>query len=1108
MTPPPNDEQAFDLAEYPLPFGTVVEASAGTGKTYSVAAYVTHALATDDQIRIGSILVTTYTRNAAAELRDRIRGRLLSTARLLRADTGQGRDALDATLLAVDDAERRAMIHRLDRAVSEFDTATIGTIHSVCGRVLRMAGLEPGTAGDEDLLERTVAEAVNDAVVTEAAAGRAWDESRLAALVTVALRDPFLVPWFDPTGRPPADLERLEQAAAIVRACVSRVQGAMRASPSFDDLLRLAWEEVRKPERAGLVGELRRRFRLAIIDEAQDTSRLQWEFLHELFPAANAHDQTGGIGQRLVAVGDPKQAIYGFRGADVTAYLRFASGDGTGRPHRTLAINFRSDGPLLAALNTAMGGASFGPGIAYQPVTAADHRAASKLVDLPAFECIGLGDAEASDAAARKVFELLDRGRLTGGSAGDAEPPERAIRPRDICVLVRINDIGKTIEERLARAGIPAVSTGTASVMDGQIADDLRLLVEAMERPGSGSRIRRAAATLFFGYPLTEVGRLGEETELAVQERIAGLHALLQARGIAAVRTAIMEDVEMAGRLAAGPDGERHLVDLAHVVELLHDATAGRGCHARGLLEQLVELAGRDEKSELVSRRVESDEDAVRIMSVHVAKGLEFPCVIVVDDWKERTNPPRGPAVFYAGTERRLDLAYALSGSASPLAAASVLAADNEELRRLLYVALTRPQHHLCLVRNTAIEAGVLDAVLTDPPPLREAADLPPLPRRWQPPTDSTRPPTPPAVAPLPSSVKQTYRRTSFSGIVAAAASRHADIHAPPGHGHDEAISGTADGDVASEAAATSDGSPRSDAPSPDLGAFVLPDLPAGTAFGSAVHEIFERLEVEPTADAPIREATVASVVGDVAASAVLRPHRESLAAMIAATLDTPFGGPATAPFRSLRFADFPPGDRLAELDFEMGLANLAAGVKASDVGRVLAASLPPGDMLADYAQMLAGPTFDLPLGGMITGSIDAVLRLPDRPADDPRLLIADYKTNRLHRRDARQPLAAYAPGRLVAAMIDHHYPLQALVYGTAVYRMLRWRLGAAKPAGWDAGACIAGVIYGFTRGMLGPDTPEDDAGHRYGVFAWVPPPTLWRRLSDLFAGAAVEASR
>jgi len=570
------------------------------------------------------------------------------------------------------------------------------------------------------------------------------------------------------------------------------------------------------------------------------------------------------------------------------------------------------------------------------------------------------------------------------------------------------------------------------------------------------------------------------------------------------VRAAIMADVVMAGRLASGSDGERQVVDLAHLVELLHDATGGGGCHARAVLEEMAELAHRDEKSDLVSRRVESDEDAVRIMSVHVAKGLEFPCVVVVDDWKEKRQAPRGPTVFYDGTERRLDVAYALSGTASEAASMAVLAADNEELRRLLYVAVTRPQHHLCVIRRTDGEDGVLAAVMTNPPPLRDASDLPRLPSRWQPPADAMEPAVTPAVAPLPSEVTQRYRRTSFSGIVAAAARGRASDHAPPGRGHDEAplaVGGSGGDPLPSTGVAQ----PRSERPAPALASFVIPDLPAGTAFGSAVHEIFERLEFDPAADASSRAVSVARIVADIATSAVLRPHREPLAAMIRAAVETPFGGPAGAAFREFRFGDFAPPDRLAELDFEMGLASLEAGVQARDVGRVLAASLSPGDVLADYARELAGPAFDIPLAGLINGSIDAVLRLPGRPVDDPRLVIADYKTNRLHGRTDPEPLAAYAPSRLVAAMQEHHYPLQALVYGTAVYRLLRWRLGGLKPASWDPGECLAGVVYGFTRGMHGPETPLDESGHRYGVFAWVPPASIWRRLSDLFAGTRAE---
>jgi exodeoxyribonuclease V beta subunit len=1109
----------FQLTEHPLPNGTLIEASAGTGKTYSVAAIVTQAIAADEDLRIGSILVTTYTRNAAAELKNRIRGRMLATALLLRGREAPGHtpDALDAKLL-LDEADRPEKARRLERAVAEFDTAAIGTIHAICARVLRLAGIAAGESSDDDLRERVIAEVVNDVVVA-AAAGRTdgdpsvreprlWDERPLRELVTLRLGDPFLRPWFDESGLTPPEKQVLAAAVALVEECVRRVQERMRATPSFDDLLRRAWEEVKRDDATAFREQLREKYQLAIVDEAQDTNRLQWEFLHEIFPP--------GGNRPLIAVGDPKQAIYGFRGADVAAYLRFSQRGAAaddGPPRRTLGENHRSDGPLVRGLNAFMAGAKFGPGIEYQHVDPAPGRESRRIVGLPAVELLDVGVVPLPSSAVRKVHEVLTAGRF------DPAKP-RAIKPGEICVLVRTNAVGREIEKRLVALGIPAVSSGTASVMHGQLAEDVRVLLEAMERPSDLGRARRAAATAFFGMSLTAVGALGEAVEQKIQDRISQLHATLQRQGIAVVAADIMADTEMAVRLARGIGGERRIVDFAHVVELLHDASRGVGCHARVMLEQFAALAAKDEMGELVSRRVESDNDAVTIMSVHAAKGLEFPCVIVVDAWNPKDPKHfRRPAIFYAADERRLDVGYAVAdvGTASSSKQAAV-AAENEEVRRLVYVAVTRPKHHVSILHGSEWQDTLLAAVMpgavrgsqagagSDVEPALRAIGSVPEAGAWVAPVSDTAA-APPGLAPLPSKVEQTYRRTSFTGIAAAAARVAGDDHGPVGGGFDEQAVGTGvgEGDMAAEVSPLDGRSAAADAGAA-LESFAIADLPAGTAFGSAVHEIFERIEAAPGGDAAALAASVRGVVGEVATSRSLRPHHEALADMIAMAMQTPFGGPASAAFRDLRFADFGSADRLPEMDFEMAVAGLGKGVLASDIGRVLKRWLPPHDPLQAYACRLAGQAFDVPLAGLLNGSIDAVLRLPGRPADDPRLVIADYKTNKLHGRDEARPLAAYAPARIAVAMADHHYPLQALVYGTAVYRMLRWRLGHRHPADWDPGQCLAGVVYGFIRGMKGPQTPVDAGGGRYGVFSWQPPVGLWKRLSDLLAGDRTEA--
>ena len=250
---------------------------------------------------------------------------------------------------------------RLERALVEFDTATISTIHGVCSRVLRTAGVDIETVVDTEETDRIVNEVVNDAIVAAAASGQRWDESTLRSLLTILLGDPFIESWFDEQEIVDvAVIDRLCNLEEILAQCVHRVHNAMASTPDSNDLLRRAYELVADP-RSAVVKRLQKRFLLAIVDEAQDTDRLQWEFFTRLFH--------GTDNRSLVSVGDPKQAIYSFRGADVQAYVNFTR---KAKNHRTLSTNWRSDQPLLEILNKAFSHVSFGDGIAYSDVTASD----------------------------------------------------------------------------------------------------------------------------------------------------------------------------------------------------------------------------------------------------------------------------------------------------------------------------------------------------------------------------------------------------------------------------------------------------------------------------------------------------------------------------------------------------------------------------------------------------------------------------------------------------------------------------------------------------------------------------------------------------------------
>jgi exodeoxyribonuclease V beta subunit len=181
-----------------------------------------------------------------------------------------------------------------------------------------------------------------------------------------------------------------------------------------------------------------------------------------------------------------------------------------------------------------------------------------------------------------------------------------------------------------------------------------------------------------------------------------------------------------------------------------------------------------------------------------------------------------------------------------------------------------------------------------------------------------------------------------------------------------------------------------------------------------------------------------------------------------------------------------------------MSLAHLNAGVTVQQIGQVLNSMISDTDILKPYAQQLSHDSFNIPLAGLINGSIDALLRISTN-GNEPRLYITDYKSNRLDRDGDARVIDGYTTDRMCTEMMHHHYPLQALIYGAAVHRFLRWRAPHLDPD-----ASIGGIAYFFIRAMVGPDTPVDEHGNVRGVFTWEAPSGLWQRLSDLMAGVTL----
>ncbi len=717
----------------PLPTGrAAIEASAGTGKTFTLASLVLRSVA-EAAVPVDQLLVVSFTRAAAAELRDRVRTRLTDAVAALRHPGSAPADDDLLTLLAATDRERR--LERLERAVGDFDAATVTTIHSFAQQVLATLGSAAPGDLDATLVEDTravVASVCTDLIAALATAGldSAGPDSAgqlptvadLATTVTTVLGNPGirLVPDLDDdTATPGAILRRqlVDQAVAHVHR-----RRRLAGTVSFDDLLTQLLAALRAS--AAAVTALRRRYRVALVDEFQDTDPVQWALFSTLFGAP-------GTGTTLVLVADPKQAIYGFRGADVHTYLRAAGTPGTDRS--SLGVNWRSDPALLGALGRLFDGVTFGhPDITFVPVHAAPCNDGRRLrtasgATLPALSVraavgpdlergkTGLVVTEKAERAvaadlAGHVLDLLDHAQIPPRHGGSGSRP---LRPGDVAVLIGRHAEARAVQRALRDRGIPAVVARGENVLDSDAARHWRWLLGALARPADPTRARTATQSCFFGWSLADVATADDATLGAVQDDLARWADILATRGTVELCAHLWVESGVATRVLATADGDRMITDLGHIAALLHNVPAGRRPTPGSLLAALDHLrdqpgAGTDQ--DVTTQRVESEAEAVQIMTVHAAKGLEFPVVCVPTMWRGSSLDVKQVLYEDSDTETRtFDVA---DGEAWPTAKEarnrkSRAAADivGENLR-LLYVALTRARHHTAVWWSSASKSN------------------------------------------------------------------------------------------------------------------------------------------------------------------------------------------------------------------------------------------------------------------------------------------------------------------------------------------------------------------------------------------------------------------
>jgi exodeoxyribonuclease V beta subunit len=1163
--PLPVDDEPADAGPRPEPFDvcgelptgmTLLQASAGTGKTFTIAALTTRYVA-EGVLPIERLLVITFTRMATGELRERVRERLVRAfdglTDILGGAGGHADDEIVQLLAAGPRDAVEARRDRLGKAIASFDSATIETTHGFCLQVLY--GL--GTAGDVDR-EVTLVEDVSDLLeeVVDDLYLRKFAERPNPLHFTRAqameiAKHVFTHPDADivPPLAADQDLPSIRRRFAdAVRKEMERRKQVLKVLTYDDVLMRLRATLLDERRGPAACARLRERYDVVLVDEFQDTDPVQWDIMRRAF---------GEGGATLVLIGDPKQAIYAFRGADVYAYLDAAR---VARRRFTLNQNWRSDRPLLEAYDALFDPLRVGhPDIAYRKVDASPGHQSSGLDNAPISAVLrarvvhladrvgvrlttrGLAQKAAavewvaSDLASDVAALLGSEARLVRGPAQVEASAARRVTPGDIAVLVRTNRQVGIVQSALRAAGVPAVVGSSESVFGSVSAFHWLRLLEALEQPASRARAVAVALTPFVGMDAEDVAVADEVVWEDLHGRLHRWAEHLRRVGIAALARAIMAD-GLPRRVLVDAAGERDLTDLTHLAQLLH---------AQGSLGQLgppalrAWLARRIDAYELEttdadgrSRRLDSDAEAVQVLTIHGAKGLEFPIVYCPYLWDAPQLPHQQEPVVYHDETREVPRVLDVgSGPDSPSYRQHAQMAHDEqrgEDLRLLYVALTRARHQAVIwwVRAKDSEHSPLGRLLMfrdgqghvlasgkfspkDAEVQRRfeevAARAPGCvsverctrfdPARWDGLTTSTGELS---VARFDRRLDVVWRRTSYSAITALDFHREAVGSEP----EDSVVTDEPEGPVPADISVRLDakaGSRAETSPDDQSAAAktevrlrgvrsLLADTPTGAEPGTFVHRVLQRVDFQ----APDLTGEVSSAVAAGQARRSIRMGDSAqLAAGLAAAISTPLGPLADGKaLRDIRWAD-----RVDELGFELPLAGgdrPTGTIPMSAIAHLFERHTEPAGPLSGYASRLRSPALSSLLRGYLTGSLDLVIRLQDQ-GGEPRFLVIDYKSNWLAPEGEGLTAWHYRPEALDAEMQHAHYPLQAALYSVALHRYLRWRVPNYDPA-----AHLAGVAYLFLRGMVGPDTPVVDRSP-CGVFAWRTPIPLITGLSDLF---------
>lgn len=1082
----------------------IIEASAGTGKTFTIGQIYLALLRGEKTysrsdgnasrtpgvpvgadgrraaLRVREILVVTFTEAATAELRARLRGNIRAALADVPAEDAAVRDAL-----------------RL--ADAEFDEAAVFTIHGFCSRVLKEFGLAPlkkeivPDAGDE--LRRFAARwrAAKIAAGDEAFFGVSADDA--AKVVALFLKNPKIVPI------PPRDAKDA-RGNALFRVAKEAVPEwlALRRNArdlSYDEMLSTLLDALERD--AELAAKIAARFKFALVDEFQDTDPVQWEIFRRVFLAC---------GKPIFCVGDPKQAIYEFRGGDVRTYrkareeiLRESGGNSL-----RLRENFRSSPPLIAALNELFaadaricGTLDFG--------TKKNPRlieiAAAGLLDYaPAkFPRAKAESPDAEDenlpAAVLRTAMGTDKARLrqdgaTRIFANDIRDliENRGVAPQEIAVLTGSNEEANAFRRELSRRGIPVATTSRGNVLRHPVAQALADVLRAVLAPQDAAVFRRALLTPFFaarGEKILLAQDAAEETG-TLRRAFAEARDAWERKGFLPAFFSLADKLGFFGALAESDAAEELTTHTLHLAELIHAREDRANSSPRAVLEtfeQMLAAAEDDDGSEEFQLRAESDDAAVRVLTVHKSKGLQFDIVFVPSLWA-KTVGVKADFAKRAGTDGGTELIFGAGTEKSDDFLRAKAETEIENAACLFYVALTRARRRVVLfhgVQNVLRAArgnwisyqklllraagATADDARERLPHWRRVAANAPLPEDVFPPranaSERAAAGTPPPLMTLERAERRFARaenalerlRRSPDGIFSfSSLAAHAEKNAAvPGRENDERVfAGVPE-------AATPEFSAGARADEKAFPKKNFSDLPAGAEFGTIAHAVFEKVDFRSRENLPaLLDENLPRLPGWAKKSAEEKKSvREKFSALVAANLALPL------PPDGLRLETLDAGNFIRETEFHFPLRR-----SKNFYAELFRIFTDWGGVYAETAARHWTPDGNAAggapgIGGMMDGVIDLAFRA------DGRYFILDWKTN------AVVPAGNVPAGfRLPEAairreIVERAYALQWSIYAVALKRFLTGTLGKNYVHDRDFG----GVVYLFVRWLA----PFSDAG-------------------------------